>query len=159
MLGWVIIILLAAAAVWIGGVWIASYVADCEGFWKLSDNWSFTYEFRSGHANCFVTYYGASPGRQLLFIGRNLIREPPRWFSFGLYSFDKRGFLHSGILFPMWSLFALLAMYPTIAIIRGPLRRRRRQKQGLCIQCGYDLKGNVTGVCPECGGNGDTEPP
>ncbi len=24
----------------------------------------------------------------------------------------------------------------------------------LCIKCGYDLRGNVSGVCPECGGEG-----
>jgi hypothetical protein len=30
-------------------------------------------------------------------------------------------------------------------------RRMRRQSQGLCIRCGYNLKGNVSGCCPECG--------
>ena len=30
------------------------------------------------------------------------------------------------------------------------LRRQRRAK-GLCVHCGYDLTGNVSGVCPECG--------
>ena len=29
--------------------------------------------------------------------------------------------------------------------------RRLRSKQGLCAYCGYDLRGNVSGVCPECG--------
>jgi hypothetical protein len=24
-------------------------------------------------------------------------------------------------------------------------------KKGLCVKCGYDLTGNVSGVCPECG--------
>jgi hypothetical protein len=32
---------------------------------------------------------------------------------------------------------------------RGLLRRRR--KLGLCGHCGYDLHGNVSRVCPECG--------
>jgi hypothetical protein len=32
---------------------------------------------------------------------------------------------------------------------RGVLRRRRRL--GLCARCGYDLHGNVSRVCPECG--------
>jgi uncharacterized paraquat-inducible protein A len=27
----------------------------------------------------------------------------------------------------------------------------RRQRLGLCLNCGYDLKGNESGVCPECG--------
>ena len=25
------------------------------------------------------------------------------------------------------------------------------ERQGRCIKCGYDLTGNVSGVCPECG--------
>jgi predicted Zn-ribbon and HTH transcriptional regulator len=24
-------------------------------------------------------------------------------------------------------------------------------KKVLCIKCGYDLRGNVSGICPECG--------
>ena len=29
--------------------------------------------------------------------------------------------------------------------------RRRRPRPGHCRSCGYDLTGNVSGVCPECG--------
>ncbi|HNQ24901.1 MAG TPA: hypothetical protein PKK06_17615 [Phycisphaerae bacterium] len=29
--------------------------------------------------------------------------------------------------------------------------RRRRRAQGLCMNCAYNLTGNVSGVCPECG--------
>jgi hypothetical protein len=28
---------------------------------------------------------------------------------------------------------------------------RERRAKGLCVGCGYDLTGNVSGVCPECG--------
>ena len=52
---------------------------------------------------------------------------------------------------PTLSAVALLATYPTIAFIRGPLRRWRRRKRGECLNCGYNLTGNVTGVCSECG--------
>lgn len=32
------------------------------------------------------------------------------------------------------------------------LRRRKRNKKGLCVRCGYDLKGIAAGAaCPECG--------
>lgn len=32
------------------------------------------------------------------------------------------------------------------------LRKRRRLIAcGACMKCGYDLTGNVSGVCPECG--------
>ena len=34
---------------------------------------------------------------------------------------------------------------------RRQTRRVRRRRQGLCTECGYDLTGNVSGKCPECG--------
>ncbi len=52
---------------------------------------------------------------------------------------------------PFWSVFPLFAFYLTVAFIRGPLRRYRRRKRGLCLKCGYNLTGNTSGVCPECG--------
>ncbi len=56
-----------------------------------------------------------------------------------------------GIALPHWLICLLLFAYPTVAFIRGPLRRYRRRKPGLCIKCGYNLTGNESGVCPECG--------
>lgn len=53
--------------------------------------------------------------------------------------------------FPLWAPLALFAFYPALAFICGPLRRWRHRRRGLCLRCGYDLAGNVSGVCPECG--------
>ena len=50
-----------------------------------------------------------------------------------------------------WLPFLLCALYPTWAFARGHVRRRHRRKRGLCLRCGYDLTGNVSGVCSECG--------
>jgi hypothetical protein len=55
------------------------------------------------------------------------------------------------IRLPLWAPVVLFGACPTIAFIRGPVRRWRRRRKGLCLACGYDLTGNVTGVCPECG--------
>lgn len=33
----------------------------------------------------------------------------------------------------------------------GRARRTARRHRGRCAACGYDLAGNVTGTCPECG--------
>ena len=56
-----------------------------------------------------------------------------------------------GARVPLWIPFLLFATYPTIAFYRGPLRRYRRRRKGLCVKCGYNLTGNVSGACSECG--------
>jgi hypothetical protein len=43
---------------------------------------------------------------------------------------------------------AVFGIYPAI---NGFRRLRRRGKSGLCRNCNYDLTGNTSGVCPECG--------
>lgn len=52
---------------------------------------------------------------------------------------------------PAWVPTAVFMIYPSIAFIGGPLRSWRRSRKGLCMNCGYDLTGNESGVCPECG--------
>ena len=52
---------------------------------------------------------------------------------------------------PLWMPLVLFAAYPLVAFVRGPLRRWRRARRGAFRKCGYNLTGNVSGVCPECG--------
>ena len=35
--------------------------------------------------------------------------------------------------------------------LRHSLRQQQRELRGDCLACGYDLTGNTSGVCPECG--------
>ena len=51
-----------------------------------------------------------------------------------------------GIAVPYWLVF-LPAILFTAILWRGD----RRPPRGHCQECGYNLTGNVTGVCPECG--------
>lgn len=50
---------------------------------------------------------------------------------------------------PLWIPFLLLVACG-IALLAHQERKRRQQKSRLC-SCGYDLTGNVSGICPECG--------
>jgi hypothetical protein len=52
---------------------------------------------------------------------------------------------------PYWSLVALTAMLPVVRGFRMVRRRRNARPVGHCRVCDYDLRGNVSGVCPECG--------
>jgi hypothetical protein len=48
---------------------------------------------------------------------------------------------------PIWILLSVVAI-PTLFSF---WRARKRKKPGLCQVCLYDLTGNVSGICPECG--------
>ena len=49
-----------------------------------------------------------------------------------------------------WPLVLLWAILPLWAGVRR-IRPIIRQQIGRCIVCGYDLTGNASGTCPECG--------
>ncbi len=51
--------------------------------------------------------------------------------------------------FPLWIPTLTFALLPAYALLPYH-RRRKRKKLGLCLQCGYDLRGS-SGRCPECG--------
>jgi hypothetical protein len=61
---------------------------------------------------------------------------------------------------PSWEPIGIFAIYPSLAlsgVILRHRRRRQRRARGLCLSCGYDLTGNVSGTCPECGRAVDTK--
>ena len=44
-----------------------------------------------------------------------------------------------------------LAFVGAVLLARPLLRTRRRHRRGQCLTCGYDVTGNTSGKCPECG--------
>ncbi len=77
-------------------------------------------------------------------------------FGMYAYSYTARHALvaqperHRYIELPLWFPFVLFSAYPIVRFMRF-LRGDVRTEKGLCHECGYDLTGNVTGVCSECG--------
>lgn len=56
------------------------------------------------------------------------------------------------LAFPPWLPIPILAAFPVLyAAFIFRRRRRRRRRPGHCLKCDYDLTGNMSGVCPECG--------
>ena len=48
-----------------------------------------------------------------------------------------------------WSLG--LGATAALLLLRPQLIRAQRRRQGACLHCGYDLRLNQSGTCPECG--------
>ena len=75
----------------------------------------------------------------------------PQQSSFFLTSFRHGPYRTTWIVFPFWLLTAMLTVLGTIPVFRGPVRQAWRRSRGCCITCGYNLTGNRSGRCPECG--------
>ena len=74
-----------------------------------------------------------------------------------------------GVLGKQYRIYVLPLWFPSVGFgvltmfAYAPIRRRRlRRKRGQCVECGYEMTGNVSGRCPECGvsveGSGGTPP-
>jgi hypothetical protein len=61
------------------------------------------------------------------------------------------GFNGGCLTFPYWMLAMTLSVLPVMVFGPPLLRRLKPPRPGHCLQCSYNLTGNVSGVCPECG--------
>ncbi len=96
------------------------------------------------HGSLAFYYSEVNTSAGILFI---VFFPDDRWTPF----FRQGGNAHPGrvwtVVVPLWIPFLLVAV-PTAFLF---WRDRRRIPPGHCRKCGYNLTGNVSGVCPECG--------
>lgn len=64
-------------------------------------------------------------------LASQLSPDPTKWFAVTYMSAP-----------PLWTLGLVLG---------ATVLRRRRKNPGICAKCKYDLTGNLSGICPECG--------
>ena len=63
------------------------------------------------------------------------------------------------VIVRFWFLLLVCSLYPMVVTLRWCIARYRNRGRVMCGGCGYDLRGNVSGICPECGevvGRSDT---
>jgi hypothetical protein len=70
------------------------------------------------------------------------------YFHFAGFAFARGGRMVLLIAVPYWGIALLMALPLWLNFFAG---RRKRPKERGCESCGYNLTGNVSGVCPECG--------
>jgi hypothetical protein len=109
--------------------------------------WLSSYRFGMGHLS--VDWSIAVCNGAILLDCDNATTTPADWYVFplagwsSLWWFDLNG---PAFILPLWP-FALLFGVPSAYVW---YRDRCSIPEGHC-GCGYDLTGNVTGSCPECG--------
>ena len=97
---------------------------------------------------------GTQPPGSILLLGR----APSPWnrAGFGRFSasrgrageFEER---FRAVMVPLWLPAAVFGVLPAVRLGRR-VKAVLRARAGRCTRCGYDLTGNTSGVCPECGG-------
>jgi len=87
------------------------------------------------------------------------------WYGIDGWHFGAASFLHMGrgwrpqlkldswsfrhVYIPLWIPTVAFSAYP-IYLLTPLHRRRKRRRLGLCVKCGYNLKGSID-RCSECG--------
>lgn len=110
---------------------------------------------------------GAAEGVSNLGNRRTPAQQPPvkrpSWLLFplaGVCALGTAGAIAGAFFIPggLWQILKLVAL----AVVLGACcvllvfafydgRARWRRQGGLCVRCGYDLRANESGRCPECG--------
>ncbi len=66
------------------------------------------------------------------------------------YPFASGGLRAIAIPFPLLAVF-ILGGYPAFVVAARRLQIQRRKRRNQCVDCAYNLTGNTSGICPECG--------
>ena len=112
--------------------------------WVIAANWLIVIPLMSQNASqeeisCYI-------GLGIIGYGPVSVDEPFVTYWIGEQAWYERPTMHPGSI-PAWYLPALTLPVTAVLFI---MNRRRRIPPGHC-RCGYNLTGNVSGVCPECG--------
>lgn len=98
-----------------------------------------------------LDYYDDGPLMPTILDWGDVTRLLGPWRGFDVHFYHSSDSQSLTVQTPASFVFCLLLVYPALSITRDLLRRWRRRRRGLCRRCGYNLEGNVSGLCPECG--------
>ena len=105
-------------------------------------NWDEPWLFIDGHCGCCGKPYAPEGTFIVALLPEGL---GATWRDSGKYDHMTTPSYLSG-----WVVLFVGVSMPVVVAF-SPMRRWRRKRQGLCLDCGYNLTGNESGTCPECG--------
>ena len=126
----------------IGIAWIASQFVRVE--WSSRSYWGIYLEggeVQAGNTTALSFTYDVDFG---WYVSTHEHRLFTRWPSFGLPWMEQTAAWY--VTLPLWIPFLIIAIPTTVLFNQD----HRRLLLGHC-KCGYDLTGNLSGRCPECG--------
>jgi len=146
-------ILLCAVTAVTAGVWYLSLGAERQWKWQPTPQSSCALNVGRGELQVGARRWTAQPRKSIV---TDLKEYGAPGLSVRMQEFGTRS--APGVHETRWSVHLSLWVLtvPLLGVwlayaCAGPLRRRRRRRRGLCAVCGYDLTGNESGICPECG--------
>jgi len=136
-------------------VYVASGIAHVTWGWRPSDYRPRVYQGDPNGAlgksrililesGCLYLYQGDAYDSQVrLRFGKSHNYPLNKWGGYDIDLWPVKG----STAVPLWIPLVVIAI-PTAFLF---WLDRRRIPSGYCKKCGYDLTGNVSGICPECG--------
>lgn len=138
-----------APMVWAHGYDIRSSAGGLLIFW--SSKWAPALNYRKPTGSSFSWVIEDQP--EYPYIGSQRARVRFQFGGFELstqeWSFPTGWNRTRLVVMPLWFVIAVLGA-PGVIMLTRDRRRRRRNKTGCCMKCGYDLRA-TPGRCPECG--------
>ncbi len=132
-------------------LWHRSHSRPVQYRFDVSDYKSMWVYLRNGVCGLQLLSMPTSTSLRSEFRNPLLFDMTPTQGSFFLTSFRHGPNRTTWLVFPFWLSTAFLVVVGALPIYRGPIRRQWRRWRGCCITCGYNLTGNRSGRCPECG--------
>ena len=129
------IVIVAFTLALLATVWVFARTRPC-GYTYIVDGWY----FEGAYGGIGFGYRNDIP----VGMPRMVLMKSRHEQSARTWHIPKVGRLPGGfsVVLPYWLLIVAFAAYPSLVLVRGPLRRHLRRKRGLCLNCGYDLRGS-----------------
>ena len=158
-----LLLCVATVALWVRSHWIEDEIT---GDWKFRETWAVGVCHQDGE---FFAYAAEQPGsppiERLTYSSAPAIpdryvpspgsREDIFFSVLGmkfLASWDQRGVPKHDFVLPDWMVVLLFLLLPSLQMWLWRKSTVHRTALGrLCRTCSYNLTGNSSGVCPECG--------